>query len=58
MTFLLYDGERSGTMRFRISVGSQGVHLLNGLQVNQALLANADNPIRGLTSNSMLWLLP
>ncbi|HLH31333.1 MAG TPA: hypothetical protein VKY31_09030, partial [Terriglobia bacterium] len=32
--------------------GSQGVHLLNSLQVNQALLASANTPIRGLTANS------
>ncbi len=33
-------------------VGSQGVHLLDSLQVNQALLANAAAPIRGLTANA------
>jgi hypothetical protein len=33
-------------------IGSQGVRLLNGLQVNQALLANDQAPIRGLTANS------
>ena len=33
-------------------VGSQGVHLLDGLQVNQALLANSTSPIRGLTANA------
>ena len=33
-------------------VGSQGVKLLQSLQVNEAQLANAANPIRGLTANS------
>ncbi len=32
--------------------GSQGVRLLQSLQLNQAELANASNPIRGLTANS------
>jgi Carboxypeptidase regulatory-like domain/TonB dependent receptor len=32
--------------------GSQGVRLLQQLQLNQAPLANAANPIRGLTANS------
>ena len=32
--------------------GSQGVRLLEGLQENQALLANPANPIRGITTNS------
>ncbi len=32
--------------------GSQGVRLLQSLQLNQALLANAADPIRGLTANS------
>jgi hypothetical protein len=34
-------------------LGSQGVRLLNGLQVNAALLANANGPIRDLTTNSV-----
>ncbi len=33
-------------------VGSQGVRLLQGLLTNQARLANASAPIRGLTANS------
>lgn len=34
-------------------IGSQGVRLLQSLQVNQALLANDQAPIRGLTANSV-----
>jgi hypothetical protein len=33
-------------------LGSQGVRLLQSIQLNQARLANAQNPIRGLTANS------
>lgn len=33
-------------------VGSQGVRLLQSIQENQALLANANQPVRGLTANS------
>lgn len=33
-------------------LGSQGVRLLQSLQVNQARLANTQNPIRGVTENT------
>ena len=35
-------------------IGTKGTRLLFGRQVNQAELANASNPIRGITSNSTL----
>lgn len=47
--------QRQLPARFDLEVGylgSQGVHLLNGLQLNQALLANANSPIRGITANA------